>query len=545
MSWIPFYWLGKCFGLALLFLPDGNIPTVIFERFVVWGMDHAHDVLNNLVVPNVVQFVVFLPWRFLLVLFPTLPPPDSSYSRDSAGSAAKFRRKGNNGGRLSSRLQHLKIPKTPATDAADGEPRRRRSPRTRGEQERSQSPPRLAPRTPAGTARGDGEKHTGSAKATGTDISLDREGRNSDLSDAPASGIPGSPLVAGGDALAAVGVPCTPASGEKDSSPERGSGRSGRRRSIGEIVRSAITGNSKVRLRDHLFDLNTASPAPPQAETQEPKPSQADDRSPSTGRNEAVKPKSDPKVDLPAILTDSPGPKSRRANTPVTNGNGATGSSEASAPEPAVRPTNRRRPSEFSQNVPAGAGGEGGGGGGGGDGAGGGLGDGPSRGVRRRSGSGRRAPASEKSNGPATSVKGGVGSTAKSASSAPSAGDTAEMRAKRLAEWRRRRAEQAQAQQLREVRPRRSRIAGADATPGPGSIAATSASQGSSDGRSSSGGGGGRANPSASRRFRHVERFRSEMAGVAGPPVEAKDIDPRTQISGPSTRAATANGRPK
>ncbi|CAN0575797.1 unnamed protein product, partial [Ectocarpus sp. 12 AP-2014] len=56
VSWIPFYWLGKCLGLGLLYLPGGNIPTVVFERVVVWGMDNAHHVLNNLVVPNVVEF---------------------------------------------------------------------------------------------------------------------------------------------------------------------------------------------------------------------------------------------------------------------------------------------------------------------------------------------------------------------------------------------------------------------------------------------------------------------------------------------------------
>ncbi|CAN0529831.1 unnamed protein product, partial [Scytosiphon promiscuus] len=36
------------------------------------------------------------------------------------------------------------------------------------------------------------------------------------------------------------------------------------------MVRSALTGSSEIRLRDHLFDLNTASPAPPQSASREP-----------------------------------------------------------------------------------------------------------------------------------------------------------------------------------------------------------------------------------------------------------------------------------
>lgn len=503
-SWIPFYWLGKCFGLALLFLPEGNISSVVFQRVVVWGMDRAHHILNSLVVPNVVEFVVSLPWRVLLVLFPTLPPPASP----GAGLKPIGGEKGNGRG-LASRLEHLKqnSPRRVAGGA--------------GGQESSFTPP-LQPQTSPRTPPGKEQRLAVPKKLDDTVVVNGGTGRVSDVSDN--STLPVAERFNDGEATKGV-VVATPAIAEvdgrvdaTDNKPE-GGGRGGgeRRRSFGEILRSAFTGNSNVRLRDHLFDLNTASPAPPVPHTPDRQRTPAEAAASLKRQPEHERPNSRPTDVLPAVSKD--------------NGTRRRGQSEARAVEGAdlspaetkSRHATRRRPSEFSRS------GSGSGAGGGGAEGRGRSGDGTGRGVRRRSVPGaRRAPEDIHKPRPTTAAGSSTASGSKAA-----VGVVADSREKRLSEWRRRRAEQVDGQQRE--RPRRSRPAGADVAPGP----AAAAGRHRNGAAAGAGGGGGRV--SSERRFRHVERFRSDMARAAGSSQEVDDAL-RTRLSVTSPKTA-ANGR--
>lgn len=512
--------MGKCVGLALLFIPEGNISSVVFQRVVVYGMDHAHHLLNNLVVPSVVEFVVSLPWKLLLVLFPTLPDPTSPSSLRNSRSSGKPPGGADGGSGLGSRLQHLKMPE----NTADGLPidtrggRRRASPR-RGAvgtaaTEKSLSPPPLPQRN---LSQQTTQENKTDGIATDGDV-----GRN----DAPIVD-----STARKDPEGTLTVEMTVATPARDGAggEARGSSSGGRsrRRSFGEIIRSTITGNSNVRLRDHLFDLSTASPAPLSQPAQVPTttPAAVDGNGPNRGqspvRQHARKlwdeSTSDVVVTLPPVSSDNGADRQQRQPSNASGNKTPAGRSPASA-ETQSRHATRRRPSDFSQNRPGGSGG---------DAAAGGSSDGLDRGVRRRSLSGRRP--SDKKTENSRNVAPGGGSNRVSASNgsienstvgASVGGDSPQARTKRLLEWRRRRAEQAEAQP--KERPRRvskTAVAGADsAVPGATAVGGDGSSEGS--GRGS---GAGKAGRGSGRRFRHVERFRSEMAKTS--PGPAGDAD--------------------
>lgn len=565
MSWIPFYWLGKCAGLALLFLPGGNIPSVVFERVVVWGMDNAHDTLNNLVVPNVVQFAVSLPWRMLLVLFPAIPPPAS-------GRAGLHPKKGvtGKGNGLAHRLQHLQVPTSPTSPGANfsGDGRRRNSPHRAGaavataevaplqvKRVSSLSPPPLPPRTPVTTPRGKEVNLTGQASAA---VSIGADEAGGLREDHATNNTPDVARHLTERDASQDGLARTPSARDEgrgganstEGSPEDRRGSVSRRKSFGEMVRSALTGNSEIRLRDHLFDLNTASPAPPQSASREPQPdppaattAAAASSKPRHERGRAKQQASDATAAAAAALppiSDSSDSGKRRARREV----GAVDESPAvSSTATRARHATRQRLSEFSElsfTSDRSGGGDGGGGGssGSGDGSGGGarggsiagvgggeIGGGPAedsgRGLRRRNPPGRRSQ--EKNKNPYTSA----GSTAPTLTGGRSANTSvpADSRAQRLVEWRKRRAEQASAQQKDKSRTSRMAANTDSAAPGsnpsPGSAAAAAGANGTTPG----GPTGRRPNAAPSRRFRHVERFRSEMASNAGgsPPKEADD----------------------
>eukprot|EP00904_Undaria_pinnatifida_P012414 jgi/Undpi1/8302/HiC_scaffold_25.g10771.m1 len=472
VSWIPFYWLSKCVGLALLLIPGGNFPSVVFENVVVWGMDNAHDVLNTLVVPNVIEFAVSLPWRVLLVLFPAMPPPPFRGAGLQAKKGVTGRGKG-----LAHRLQHLKVPTSPGSLMSPGVAATgRRDPPHRtgataevtplgvGKRVRSKSPPPLPPRTPVKTP----EKNQGNLNLTGPagaagniggdearDIRGDRAANTT-----PEVSVHLFEGAASPGFVAATSPLRNEAAGTEDSSPEVGTRGSSRRKSFGEMVRSALTGNSKVRLRDHLFDLNTASPAPPLPTTPRETP-QPDPPSPtataaaaaiSNPREEREREKQQRASDaaaaaLPAIF-DSGGSSERRARREVD-----------AAPEGPVM-----------SSIAA------------------------------------RSRSSSATNG---------------ASANTTAVAAADSRAQRLAEWRKRRADQASAQH--KDRSRKSRIAtttdsaaAAVAAPGPGPNPSLGPAVNGAAAAAPSGPGARRPNAVPSRRFRHVERFRSEMANNAG-----------------------------
>lgn len=637
VSWIPFYWLGKCLGLGLLYLPGGNIPTVVFERVVVCGMDYAHHVLNNLVVPNVVEFTVSLPWRVLMVLFPTTPPPTRSSSRsgshaeknktkagrggageallkESAGGALLKENEGNKSG-FSCRLKHLSTPtkKIDAkTVASSSKTAARNGSLTEGDGQ--EQLPSLSPLTSSPPFPSPSPSHTptisASDNATGDGGRVTRSGcvreegrpagrRGDAIAAAAANKNDASTLVPqrlDGDEnsdTCAVSDPVAVAEATKpvrgddgaradgdedgDTSPDEsgsGSDRSRRRRSLGELLRSAVTGDSNVRLRDHLFDLSTASPAPPAADNspargqrrlrslsqREPSRSTSSTRGGGSMRAlEETPPKKSPVSTLPTLSSEDGSSNSNRRS-----GGGR---------EARTRYSTRRRPSEFSQPVSRGGGGDG-------DEAGGGRssngygstgtstgtrGTTRSGGVRRRAsggsavgagaeaGAGRRILPETKSSTsskartvrggptastePTTGTRGHVGGGGGDASTADAAA-VADSRAQRLAEWRKKRAEKTRQDQYGKARGGGG--AGGDRSDGKaaGEVGYGRTRRGSDDGAGDGGGGEGsirsvevvttqgKASTSAnaaaaavavptagkSRRFRHVERFRSEVA---------------------------------
>ncbi|CAB1118309.1 unnamed protein product [Ectocarpus sp. CCAP 1310/34] len=567
VSWIPFYWLGKCLGLGLLYLPGGNIPTVLFERVVVWGMDNAHHVLNNLVVPNVVEFAVSLPWRVLLVLFPTMPAPSSG---SGSGAAKKNKKAGRGeglrkkqaatGGGITSQLQHLNTPT------------KKRSAESTPKRAASAGAPSIQHQTPPLPERGSPSKTTpvaarnGVANA-GSDSKHGGGGASAlvaELLDADVG--TGAALRADGAAAIATPVPFEDdiaTSPESGGSGRRGSGgRPSRRRSFGEIIRSVVTGNSEVRLRDHLFDFSTASPAPPV---------------PSGGGGGVTKPATLAASNDP-VVPKKASPSASTILPTVVNGNGKRHAKEKVVVDvvipPRSRRTTRRQPSEFSDPVTDG------GGGGGDEAGGGGSSDGSSRvgreGVRRRNGGAgagagawatERGTLRERKNASSSSLssssaivsapdssrssatrsartiayrrggaatagvarvlprgtgtRAGAGTTASPSSS--SAAAIVNSRAKRLAEWRKKRVGRGREEQAEEYRRSNNNFDGGGRE---GNAATRGVVDGSGRGggeeesvRSAGGGARTRANASASapansqsRRFRHVERFRSEMA---------------------------------
>ncbi|CAM9441884.1 unnamed protein product, partial [Ectocarpus sp. 12 AP-2014] len=492
VSWIPFYWLGKCLGLGLLYLPGGNIPTVVFERVVVWGMDNAHHVLNNLVVPNVVEFAVSLPWRVLLVLFPTMPAPSSgsgsgAAKKKKAGRGAGLRKKqAVTGGGLTSQLQHLNAPtkkraaeSTPKRAASAGAPSiQHQTPPLPARGSPSKTTPVVA-RNGVANASSDSKHGGGGASALVAEL-LDADGGTGVASRADGAAAIATPVPFGDD------IATSPESGGSERR-SGGGGRPSRRRSFGEIIRSAVTGNSEVRLRDHLFDFSTASPAPPV---------------PSGGGGGVTKPAMRAASKEPVVPKEASSSASTTLPA-VVNGNGKRRGREKVAVDAVIparsRHTTRRRPSEFSDPVADG-------GGGGGDEAGGGRSsDGSGRvgreGVRRRNGGagagtgatgrgilregknalssllssssataapgsssssatrsartpadrrGRAATAGVARGGPrGTSARAGAGATASLSSSAAAIADS---RAKRLAEWRKKRADRAREEQAEKYR---------------------------------------------------------------------------------------------
>lgn len=463
MSWIPFYWLGKCCGLALLLVPETNISSVLFERVVVWGMDNAHHFLGNLVVPNIVEFAVFLPWRLLHVVFPNTQTtfPYSAAGGDNGVDENSGSSGNSNGAGLAARLQHLQVPKRGAVDGDDfgkypqsseSEGTPKQSHGERRLRSGSRSPPPLPPREPQAS-----------------------------LNDA-AAGV-----------VASVGGELPP----RLKSPwSLGEGRIfGHRGSLGEMVRATLTGDSKTRLRDHLFDLH--SPAPPT-----PCEFSATDRRSSAAESRFTYDLGEGNLSSSAMSIDDREVKQKAKKKPAKKEvlGSVKRSGEASVLKEGTRILTRRRPSELTQNVSERVGT------GGGDEAAG-RGDGV---VRRRNRLGRRGMSADEINTNVNALNSvssmSASPSTRGANSGSLSRETSDTRAKRLEEWRKRRSKHIEAQAA-SLRRRGKKGTGANAAPGPVTTFATQ--PGSST-------GGERANQTPSRRFRHVERFRSDVGKTAG-----------------------------
>lgn len=553
MSWVPFYWVAKCLGLGLLFLPDGNVSSFVFEKAVVWGMDHAHDVLNNLVLPNVVEFVVTLPWRLLLVVFPTLPPPTSSGAFPGAAP-------GRPAGSLAARLQHLKMPASKEKPArsekerpSPGSAQSSRSKRGRGGKGAVGGGTGASSRLRPEERYGDSPR----AERAGT---REVEARRRDSRDRQSAAVPSA---ARGDGRSSphpkqdpVPVPASP---NEDS--ERGN-RSPRRRSIGEIVRSAITGDFKVRVRDHLFDFKTASPSLGLAKASDGRPSPAARASPE--RPTKAAPTDGNRGGAPSRVTT----RSSKTGKTLPGGDAKDGggsktprgkSQVAATPPPASsqpRYPTRRRPAEFSKAAAGGVAGDGGRAGGDAAGK---KGEGnPNHGthLRRRSGSERgmsrstggsvsrdreATPRDPVSRNTPTRLASDSASSSVSVSTRSSVGRGtapagADSRAARLEEWRRKRAQQVEAQQREKARGSRPSLGATPASQRGSSGPPSETGSSRSVGRPGSAGG--------SRRFRHVERFRSEVSGASHEPKDAPSPSSKSSVvTLPSPSARSTRSR--
>lgn len=561
---------------------------------VVWGMDRAHHILNNQVIPNVVSFVASLPWRLLMVVFPTLSiSPESS----DGSTSVKRGRRVNSGAGLAARLEHLKmIPNSPkggpvtrssarSVERSLSNSRGGGSPRQGGEASPRITRPQ-ASRLPtedssSGMAKREGESDAEGSPRYGSPACTAEADRQVDgnatimESDPADGGIYKTPR-RNGDASHPGG---TPGTSSRKASPGR--------RSFGEMVRSAITGDFNVRVRDHLFDLKTASPPPvvlhaaaASAKTNttttiETAPTEHDRQISSAssvatvddGRSSELR-KGRRNGRVPSELSKDEGASSGAARSisadDIVKPRGNTNKLKKSGTTPSTRHPTRRRPSEFSTETSAEEGA------GGGDAAAGVAsmrtpGDSSRGEIRRRNAASRRStpsPTAEISASTGFSSvrttaasraltsaagrggnvyrRGAVGAeagdrTLASAAAAPTAGQVS--RAARLSEWRRKRAEQVDAQERE-----RARRSGTTTNQAGSGVSRTQSGIGPGDLGSGGGGGGaklaGAATRAGKRRFRHVERFRSEVGGVA-------DAGPAAAGGGGSTGEETNRSRPR
>lgn len=67
LRFVPFYFLAKCSLLGIFFLMPEVVP-IVFDRFVVPGIQCLHDSMNHVVLPRALQFLIDLPF----MLFPPL-----------------------------------------------------------------------------------------------------------------------------------------------------------------------------------------------------------------------------------------------------------------------------------------------------------------------------------------------------------------------------------------------------------------------------------------------------------------------------------------
>jgi TB2/DP1, HVA22 family len=88
VSWIPFYYLGKCALLVLLIAPDLHVAPAVFHRAVIPGIEALHHAVNHVVIPNAVDFIVGLPWRLLVVIFPAIDAAHDELICDTGADGA-------------------------------------------------------------------------------------------------------------------------------------------------------------------------------------------------------------------------------------------------------------------------------------------------------------------------------------------------------------------------------------------------------------------------------------------------------------------------
>jgi hypothetical protein len=88
VSWIPFYYLGKCALLVLLIAPDLHVAPAVFHRAVIPGIEALHHAVNHIVIPNAVDFIVGLPWRLLVVIFPAIDASHDELICDTGADGA-------------------------------------------------------------------------------------------------------------------------------------------------------------------------------------------------------------------------------------------------------------------------------------------------------------------------------------------------------------------------------------------------------------------------------------------------------------------------
>lgn len=74
LAWVPFYYSFKLVALAILMAPESSFVPLAFQHLVIPAIEGLHHTLNHFVLPNVLEFVVSLPWLLLVSLFPAVDP---------------------------------------------------------------------------------------------------------------------------------------------------------------------------------------------------------------------------------------------------------------------------------------------------------------------------------------------------------------------------------------------------------------------------------------------------------------------------------------
>mmetsp|Transcript_6204 Transcript_6204/g.8745 ORF Transcript_6204/g.8745 Transcript_6204/m.8745 type:complete len:301 (-) Transcript_6204:99-1001(-) len=72
ISWVPFYFAAKCILLGLLLVPETGLISIVFNSLVVPSMTEIHGILNGVLLPNLIDFIVSIPLKLLIALFPMI-----------------------------------------------------------------------------------------------------------------------------------------------------------------------------------------------------------------------------------------------------------------------------------------------------------------------------------------------------------------------------------------------------------------------------------------------------------------------------------------
>ena len=299
LSWLPFYYTGKAMAVALLAMPQSRMSGVLFECMVIPFMRGCHRALSDQSwKEQLILHLVNLPLYAVEMAFPGSVFPEDARAHRSLPSDASILSSLSEESELSAAREDRRPPaknpnnpfKAPRAAARPGPARPVAVP--------SSQPPRRRPPDPPGSGSGSGSgSGTGtSADFSGTDVSrlvsthnrlrhiaeshhpaeegpspgrrkappLPSSVRRRRLSSRPSSRQKENappPLRAPRDRSTFAGeLPSTPSSSRSERRGKDRIRRNSRRNTLGAWGRELLTGDDRVRIRDHLFDISVNTP---------------------------------------------------------------------------------------------------------------------------------------------------------------------------------------------------------------------------------------------------------------------------------------------